>query len=74
MPETRSDIPLLLWPFYTLWRLLTLVLELLGRLICALLGLALMAAGAAISITIVAAPIGIPIAIFGFLLTVRALF
>ena len=75
MIESRQrDIPLLLWPFYAIWRLLTLILEMAGRLVCAVLGLALMAAGIAISITVVAAPIGIPLAVFGFLLAVRALF
>ena len=68
------DVPLLLWPFYAIWRLLTFVVEMVGRLICALLGLALMAAGTAITITVLAAPIGIPIAAVGFLLLVRAVF
>jgi hypothetical protein len=68
------DIPILLWPFYAIWRLLTFVVEMVGRLICALIGLALMAAGTAITITVLAAPIGIPIAAFGFLLLVRAVF
>jgi len=68
------DVPILLWPFYAIWRLLTFVLELVGRLICALIGLALMAAGTAITIPVLAAPIGIPIAAVGFLLLVRAVF
>ena len=68
------DVPLLLWPFYAIWRLLTFVVEMVGRLICALIGLALMAAGTAITITVLAAPIGIPIAAVGFLLLVRAVF
>lgn len=68
------DIPILLWPFYAIWRLLTFVVEMVGRLICALIGLALMAAGTAITITVLAAPIGIPIAAVGFLLLVRAVF
>ena len=68
------DIPILLWPFYAIWRLLTFIVEMVGRLICALIGLALMAAGTAITITVLAAPIGIPIAAVGFLLLVRAVF
>ncbi len=69
-----KDIPILLWPFYAIWRLLTFVVEMVGRLVCALIGLALMAAGTAITITVVAAPVGIPIAAVGFLLLVRAVF
>lgn len=68
------DIPILLWPFYAIWRVLTFIVEIVGRLICALIGLALMAAGTAITITVLAAPIGIPIAAVGFLLLVRAVF
>lgn len=70
----EKQLPWLLWPFYAIWRLLTFILELTGRIICAIVGLALMAAGVAITVTVVAAPIGIPIAAFGFLLLVRALF
>ncbi len=70
----EKQIPWLLWPFYAIWRIVTFVLELTGRIICALIGLALMAAGVAITVTVVAAPVGIPIAAFGFLLLVRALF
>ena len=68
------ELPILLWPFYAIWRLQTFVVEMVGRLICALIGLALMAAGTAITITVLAAPIGIPIAAVGFLLLVRAVF
>jgi hypothetical protein len=67
-------VPLLLWPFYAVWRLLTFVVELVGRVVCGILGLALMVAGIAIAITVLAAPIGIPIAALGFLLLVRAVF
>ena len=70
----EKRIPILLWPFYAIWRVVTFVLELTSRIICALIGLAFMAAGVAITVTVVAAPIGIPIAAFGFLLLVRALF
>jgi hypothetical protein len=74
MSSDDRQIPWLLWPFYAIWRLLTLVLGITGRIICAVLGLALMAAGVAVTLSIVAAPIGIPLAVFGFLLLIRALF
>jgi hypothetical protein len=70
----EKRIPWLLWPFYAIYRVVTFVFELTGRIICALIGLALKAAGLAITVTVVAAPVGIPIAAFGFLLLVRALF
>lgn len=75
MPDNEGkQIPWILWPFYAIWRVLTFILEVTSRIICALIGLALMAAGVAITVTVVAAPVGIPIVAFGFLLLVRALF
>lgn len=75
MDETGNQrVPLLLWPFYAVWKLVTFVVELIGRMLCGLLGLALMIAGIAITITVLAAPVGIPIAALGFLLLVRAIF
>ena len=71
---SESGVPWLLWPFYAIWKVLTLILNITGRIICALLGLALMVAGVAVSLSVVGAPLGIPLAAFGFLLAVRALF
>ena len=67
-------VPLLLWPFYAIWRFATFVLKVVGRILCAVIGLALICAGTAISLSIVAAPIGVPFIALGFLLLVRALF
>ncbi len=72
--STESSVPILLWPFYAIWRLLTFILNVIGRLLCALLGIALMIAGVAIALSIVGAPVGIPLAALGFLLLVRAIF
>lgn len=70
----EKRVPWILWPFYAVWRLMTLILNITGRIICALIGLALMAAGVTVTLSVVAAPFGIPVAAFGFLLLVRALF
>ncbi len=72
--STQSNVPILLWPFYAIWRLLTLILNLIGRVISALLGIALMVGGVAITLSVVGAPVGIPLASLGFLLLIRALF
>ena len=72
--ERERNVPWLLWPFWALWRLLTFVLELTGRILCGILGIGLMMAGIAIALSVVGAPFGIPLAAFGFLLIVRALF
>jgi hypothetical protein len=72
--STETHIPILLWPFYAIWRVLTFVLSVAGRLICSVLGLGIMIAGVVITMSVVGAPIGIPLASLGFLLLIRALF
>lgn len=72
--STERGVPVLLWPFYAIWRLLTFILEVIGRVLCVLLGIALMVAGIAIAMSVVGAPVGIPLAAFGFLFLVRAIF
>lgn len=67
-------VPWLLWPFYAVWRLLTFILGVIGRLLSALLGIILMTAGVTITLSVVGAPFGVPLAALGFLLLVRALF
>jgi len=75
MNDSRNGrVPILLWPFYAIWRLLTLVVELIGRLLCGILGIGLMIAGVTITLSIIGAPVGIPLASVGFLLLVRAIF
>ena len=59
--SAQNGVPWILWPFYFIWKLVTLILNITGRILCALLGIGLMA-------------IGVPLLAFGFLLTVRALF
>jgi hypothetical protein len=67
-------VPILLWPFYAIWRFLTFVLRIVGRVLCAVLGIGLMIAGVAVALSVVGAPLGIPLAALGFLLLIRALF
>ena len=72
--EKGSGVPILLWPFYAVWRLLTLILNIVGRLLCAILGIGIMIAGVVVTMSIVGAPLGIPLTALGFLLLIRALF
>ena len=75
MGDSRDkQVPLLLWPFYALWRLVTFILNVVGRLVCALLGLGLMVTGVALAMSVIALPVGAALAAFGFLLLARALF
>lgn len=75
MTEVRHHrTPLLLWPFVALWRLLTFLLEATGRLVLVVLGAALLLAGVLVSLTVIGAIVGIPLAFIGVLLLLRGLF
>ncbi len=70
----RSTSLLFLWPFEAVWKILTLVLVVTGRILGIILALGLMIAGIALTMTIAGAAIGIPFAILGFLLMIRSIF
>ena len=69
-----KSVPWYLWPFWAIWRLLTLIVELTGRLIAVVLGLLLMVIGALVSLTVIGAVLGVPLIIIGFLLVLRGFF
>lgn len=69
----EQNIPLLLWPFWVVWRLVVGIVEATGRLVAIILGLVLMIVGVVLTLTVIGAIVGIPLAIFGFLLMVRGL-
>ena len=73
MTEERNT-PWIFWPFVALWRLVTWILELTGRLVAVILGFVFMAVGAILSITVVGAILGVPLFLFGVLLVFRGLF
>ena len=72
--SAQRRVPVLLWPFYAVWRLVTLILSATGRLLAAIVGLTLMIIGLLISATVVGTPIGIPLGLLGFLLLLRSVF
>lgn len=69
-----SAAPWPIWPVAALWVLFIFSLRLLGRLLLLLVGFALMAVGVALTMTVVGAVVGLPLAAVGFLLLCRALF
>ncbi len=71
--ETRHQAHWLLWPVVALWRLLAGIIDLTGRFVAILLGFIFFVVGVLVSLTIVGAIIGIPLALFGLLLVVRGL-
>lgn len=74
MSEVDRRVAWYLWPFHAIWRLVTFVVRATGRLFCGLLGIALLIAGTTVALTLVGAPIGVPLALLGLLLLFRALF
>ncbi|MGD8552688.1 MAG: hypothetical protein PVI81_05335 [Anaerolineales bacterium] len=66
--------PWIFWPFVALWRLVTFILEITGRLVAVVLGLVMMIVGVVISITVIGAVVGVPIFLFGLLLVFRGFF
>jgi hypothetical protein len=74
MSTEPKKTPWYLWPFIALWRLVTGILVLTGRLVAVILGLVLVLVGALLSATVVGAIVGVPLIVFGGLLVVRGLF
>ena len=74
MESNRKRTPILLLPFVIVWSLFSFFLRLTGRIAAAVIGLMCMVAGIGLSVSVVAAPIGIPLAILGFLLMLRSIF
>jgi hypothetical protein len=74
MSTSNKSTHWILWPFQAIWRLVTLILELTGRFILAILGFILVIVGILISLSIIGAIVGIPMILFGFLMILRALF
>ena len=74
METQHKRTPIIFLPFVIVWSIFSFFLRLTGRLVAAVIGLVFMIAGIALSVSVVAAPIGIPLAIFGFLLMLRSVF
>ena len=70
----RHRTPWILWPLAVLWDAMAFMLTILGRLLTAITGFLLMAVGVLITLTVVGAPLGVPLACLGFLLLIRSIF
>jgi hypothetical protein len=71
--ETKKHIPWYLWPFAALWKLLAVIVEMTGRFVAMVLGIVLIVVGLIVSLTIVGAIVGIPLAFVGLLLLFRGM-
>lgn len=72
--NVRSRIPWFLWPFVALWKLLAVIVELTGRFVAMVLGIVFIIVGTIISLTIIGAIVGAPLAVIGLLLLLRGIF
>ncbi len=72
--RSKHQFPWFLWPLAALWRLLATVVEMTGRFLAMLLGLAFILIGVVVSLTLIGAIIGIPLVIVGLLLFLRGIF
>jgi hypothetical protein len=74
MPHRKHHTHWILWPFIALWKLLAGLIGLTGRLAAVIIGAVLMLVGGIVSLTVVGAVIGIPLAVLGLLIILRGLF
>ena len=72
--HSQKHIPWYLWPFAALWKLIAVIVEMTGRFLAMVLGIVFIIVGVIISLTIIGAIIGIPLAIIGLLLLLRGMF
>ena len=72
--QTKQHIPWYLWPFAAIWKLLAVIVEMTGRFVAMVLGIVLMLVGVLVSLTIIGAIVGVPLAFIGLLLLLRGIF
>jgi hypothetical protein len=72
--QTKHHVPWYLWPFAALWKLLSVIVEMTGRFVAMVLGIVFIVVGVIVSLTIVGAIVGIPLAVIGLLLLLRGMF
>lgn len=70
----KKGIPWYLWPFVALWRLIATIVEFTGRFLAMVIGLVFIIVGVVVSLTVIGAIVGIPMAIIGVLLFIRGIF
>ena len=70
----QNHVPCLLWPFWAIWKLAKGILKLTGRVLSVVFGFILVVIGIIISMTVIGAIIGVPLAGLGVLLIIRGLF
>jgi hypothetical protein len=70
----KHRIPWYLWPFAALWQLIATIVGMTGRFVAMVLGLVFIIVGIIVSLTVIGAIVGIPMAIIGLLLFLKGIF
>lgn len=70
----RLILDIILFPVVVLFKLVALIFKLTGKIIGIVLALVMIAVGAALTITLVGAPFGIPLIIFGIMMLFGGIF
>jgi len=71
--QSKHNTPWYLWPFTAIWRLLSVIVEMTGRFTAMLIGFVFIVVGVIVSLTVIGAIVGIPLALVGLLLFLRGL-
>lgn len=72
MSAHHDRVPWYLWPIWAILRLVGFIIEMVGRLVAAILGGVFILLGVLLSLTLIGAFIGVPIALFGLMLMIKA--
>ena len=72
--ERQTQVPWIFWPFWAIGQLVKAILKLTGRFLGVIIGFVFVIVGIVLSLTVVGAVIGIPLAGLGLLLVIRGLF
>jgi hypothetical protein len=72
--QSKRQTHWVLWPFIAIWKLLSIIVEMTGRFVAMVLGIVLIIVGVVVSLTIIGAIVGVPLAIIGLLLFFRGMF
>ncbi len=70
----KHHVPWYLWPFAALWQLIATIVGMTGRFVAMVLGLVFILVGVIVSLTLIGAIVGIPMAIIGLLLFLKGIF
>ena len=73
MSSETKKVPWFLWPFYAIWKLVVWILQMTGRTVAFILSVVFVFVGVLVSLTVVGAIVGIPLALVGVMLFVAAL-